>query len=344
MKWKYTLLLALSLVGCTDSKNDNDDDSGFSNSTFEEPSDCIPSLDISEAQAFAPSVVRLAFLLVCGQNNIPNKTAEDFTILEDDDAVSAFESDLSMVPITASFQLSTALVLDMSGSITASGRLPDLQAAVRTFINTTESAQEIGVYLFDGREELQILQSFTTDKDVLLAAVDELSEYEEVDPSTNLNGAIVRGLALLDLEEASNTDRTFGGTLAIFTDGTDQAGRVSNDAAIAAVEASTHSVYSVGLGGEASTEHLSNVGKSGAILAGDVDELSSAFENLAESIRSQTAGYYVIAYCSPKRAGRHTLEIRLTGTNAHAAVEFNADGFDSGCDPSDFLPGSDDER
>jgi hypothetical protein len=171
--------------------------------------------------------------------------------------------------------------------------------------------------------------------------VDDLTGYDTVDPSTNLNGAFVRGLSLLDLEEATTTDRTFGGTLAIFTDGTDQAGRVSNDAAIAAVEASDHSVYSVGLGGEASTEHLSNVGKSGAILAGDVGELSSAFEDLADSIRAQTAGFYVIAYCSPKRAGRHTLEIRLTGTGARAGVEFDANGFDSGCDPSDFLPDTD---
>jgi uncharacterized protein YegL len=321
--------------------DDDDDDSGFNNSAFDEPSSCTRSLDIYEAHAFAPSVVRLAFRLFCGDENIGGKTAADFTILEDDDAVSAFESELSMVPITASFQLSTALVLDMSGSMIDSGKLPDLQAAVRTFINTTESDQEIGVYLFDGREDLETLHSFTTDKEALISAVDDLTGYDTVDPSTNLNGAIVRGLSLLDLEEATTTDRTFGGTLAIFTDGTDQAGRVSNDAAIAAVEASDHSVYSVGLGGEASTEHLSNVGKSGAILAGDVGELSSAFEDLADSIRAQTAGFYVIAYCSPKRAGRHTLEIRLTGTGARAGVEFDADGFDSGCDPSDFLPDTD---
>ena len=279
--------------------------------------------------------------MFCGDENIAGKTAEDFTILEDDSAVSSYESDLSMVPITASFQLSTALVLDVSGSMVDSGsNLTQLIAAVETFINTTQSDQEIGIYLFDGRENLQTLQPFTSNKELLLASVDSLNDYETVDPSTNLNGAIVRGLALLDAEELEHQDLTFGGTLAVFTDGTDQAGRVSNDAAVAAVQASSHSVYSVGLGGEADSAHLSNVGKSGAILATNVDELSSAFENLAGSIRAQTAGFYVIAYCSPKRAGRHTLEIRLTGTSARAGVEFDADGFDSGCDPSDFVPGA----
>jgi hypothetical protein len=342
MNWKYSLLLGLSLVGCTMSKDNEDNDSGFENADFDETPSCSTTLEVEEAHAFAPSVVRLAFRLFCGKQNIGGKTTADFTITEDGDTVSTFESELSMVPITASFQLSTALVLDMSGSMILSGKLPDLQSAVRTFINTTESDQEIGIYLFDGRADLQTLQPFTSDKEVLIAAMDGLTGYDIVDTSTNLNGAIVRGLSLLDSEQLSHTDRIFGGTLAIFTDGTDQAGRVSNDGAIAAVESSDHAVYSVGLGGEASTEHLSNVGKSGAILAGNVDELSSAFEDLADSIRAQTAGYYVIAYCSPKRAGRHTLQIQLTGTDAKAGVEFDANGFDSGCESDDFLPDSDD--
>ena len=341
MTWKHLTLLAMMLVGCTNTKEDDDDDTAaFGGGDYSQPGGCSTTLDIYEAYAFAPSVVRLAFRLFCGEENIANKTAADFTILEDDAAVSAYESDLSMVPITASFQLSTALVLDVSGSMVDSGRKPQLIAAVEAFINTTESDQEIGIYLFDGRENLQTLQPFTSNKELLLASVATLNDYETVDPSTNLNGAIVRGLALLDSEALEHQDLTFGGTLAVFTDGTDQAGRVSNSAAVAAVESSPHSVYSVGLGGEADSAHLASVGKSGAILATDVDELSSAFEDLAGSIRAQTAGFYVIAYCSPKRAGRHTLEIRLTGTNARAGVEFDADGFDSGCDPSDFVPSS----
>jgi len=341
MNWKYWTLLALTFAGCTNTKNDDDDDTAaFGGGDFSEPSACTTTLDIYEAYAFAPSVVRLAFRLFCGDENIADKEAGDFTILEDESPVSAFESELSMVPITASFQLSTALVLDVSGSMVGSGRMPQLIAAVEAFINTTQSDQEIGIYLFDGRENLETLQPFTSNKELLLASVDTLNGYEPVDLSTNLNGAIVRGLALLDAEESEHSDLTFGGTLAVFTDGTDQAGRVSNDAAVSAVQSSNHSVYSVGLGGEADSEHLADVGKSGAILAGNVDELSSAFENLAGSIRAQTAGFYVIAYCSPKRAGRHTLEIRLTGTDARAGVEFDANGFDSGCDPSDFVPSS----
>ena len=283
--------------------------------------------------------MKLSFRLFCGDTNIGDKTAEDFTILEDGDPISSFESDLQMVPLTASFQLSTALVLDMSGSMLESGRLPQLLDAVNLFINTTQSEQEIGIFLFDGRENLTTLQPFTSNKDVLLTSVDTLNEYESVDSSTNLNGAVVHGLARLDQEaaEAELDGRIFGGTLAIFTDGTDQAGRVSDEAAVAAVEASEHAVYSVGLGGEADSAHLADVGKSGALLAANVDELSTAFEDLAESIEAQTSGDYVIAYCSPKRAGMHTLELKLTGTQATDGRQFNADEFGSGCDPSDFV-------
>ena len=111
MNWKYLALLALAATGCTDTKDDDDDDTAaFGGGDYSEPSACTTTLDIYEAYAFAPSVVRLAFRLFCGDENIAGKTADDFTILEDDAAVSAYESDLSMVPITASFQLSTALV------------------------------------------------------------------------------------------------------------------------------------------------------------------------------------------------------------------------------------------
>ena len=159
MNWKYLTMLALTIAGCTDTKDDDDDDTAiFGGPDYNEPAACTTTLDIYEAYAFAPSVVRLAFRLFCGDENIAGKTAADFTILEDEAAVSAYESELSMVPITASFQLSTALVLDVSGSMVDSGRKPQLIAAVEAFINTTESDQEIGIYLFDGRENLQMLQ------------------------------------------------------------------------------------------------------------------------------------------------------------------------------------------
>ena len=246
MDWKRLTLLALMFSGCfgsPDNDDDDDDDTEYSDfSNGNNSSNCSTTLDVYAANTYTPSVVRLAFRLFCGDTNIGNKTAAEFTILEDGDPVSAFESELTMVPITASFQLTTALVLDMSGSMVESGRLPQLLDAVNTFINSTELDQEIGIYLFDGRAELDPLQPFTTDKDVLLDSVDSLYDYESVDSSTNLNGAIVRGLALLDAQQlqAEGQRKTFGGTLAVFTDGTDQAGRVSDASAVAAVEASNH--------------------------------------------------------------------------------------------------------
>jgi hypothetical protein len=51
-------------------------------------------------------------------------------------------------------------------------------------------------------------------------------------------------------------------------------------------------------------------------------------------IRDEASSIYLLAYCSPKRARIHTLELRLTGTT----FDFNATGFVADCDPEDFVP------
>ena len=154
------------------------------------------------------------------------------------------------------------------------------------------------------------------------------------DPSTNLNGAVEKGLSVLDsLQEETPKEAIFAGSLVVFTDGTDQAGIIHNDVAVATVDGSPHSVFSIGLGGEVDKSQLEALGKSGTAIAEDADQISTAFDEIAQAIESKASRFYVVGYCSPKRAGQHTLNLSVEGFSGEPlAFDFSADGFKAGCD------------
>ena len=128
------------------------------------------------------------------------------------------------------------------------------------------------------------------------------------------------------------------GSMVIFTDGADMAGRVSNEAAALAVESTSHSVYAVGLGDDLDADHMAAIGSDGFYSADDIETLEAAFDEVATTIRNEAASIYILAYCSPKRAGDHDLELHLLETDANTTFTFDATGFESGCDPTDFVP------
>lgn len=302
---------------------------------------CI-RFDLIDATAFAPSVVKLYFQLTyCDGTPASSVGADEFIITEDGAEVSVFESSQDYSPEPRPFGLTTVLLLDMSGSILDSGNLPSLQSAARTFVSQVANSHPVAIYTFDGRAHLQLLTEATTDTAALQGDIDGLSAYEVVDESTNLNGAVVEGLDKVDdaLTRLAG-DAVKIGTLVVFTDGTDQAARVSNTTAVAAVRASSHSVYAIGLGGEVDSDHLANIGKSGVFVANDVAALQTAFSNVAQAIQARANSYYVLAYCSPKRAGQHTVTLSLRGASGAVSYSFNAAGFSGGCSAADFV-GSD---
>ena len=55
-----------------------------------------------------------------------------------------------------------------------------------------------------------------------------------------------------------------------------------------------------------------------------------------------TQSYYLLSYCSPARAGQHTVTIKGKHTpegknkevSGELETEFDAEGFDKGCDPN----------
>ena len=88
---------------------------------------CVHSMELLEGQSFPPSVVRFLFQLTCDDEPVSGKTESDFTVFEDGDEISIFESSQQILTNTAGYEMASALVLDMSGSIVYSGSLDSLQ-------------------------------------------------------------------------------------------------------------------------------------------------------------------------------------------------------------------------
>ena len=234
------------------------------------------------------------------------------------------------------FDLFTVLLLDMSGSILSSGSLPALQGAARTFVGKMTD-QAVAIHIFDGRESLERLVDFTTDQRQLIAAIDGLSNYSVVDPSTNLNGAVLAGLDILNKRAALSSAGIKSGSLVLFTDGTDQAGRVRDRAAGSAAESTSHNVFTIGLGGEIDRDHLSTLGKDGAVFAESQSEVTDAFERIANEIDQRSKAFYGLGYCSPKRAGRHGLTLKVSEKMGQLSYDFDARNFGPGCDSSTLM-------
>jgi uncharacterized protein YegL len=261
----------------------------------------------------------------------------DFSIEEDGAGISSFESGAAVVRDDRSFQQAVVIMLDVSGSVL--GSLPELKTAAKSLVEGLSRQPRVAMYTFDGRAEAALRADFTTDLDVIAAAIDTIPA-ERIDTSTNLNGAIVQGVRRLEERRLAveGTGVLYTGALALFTDGTDRAARVPKADALDAVGDSDVAVFAIGLGAEIDEKYLRDIGKSGDVaVADDLTGLSDAFAAVGQSISALANSYYVLAYCSPSRASSHELSLSLPGYSGQWKGSFDATGFAGGCTPENFL-------
>jgi len=297
--------------------------------------------------ATPPAKVSLFFSVHdCEGNPVPDLVEEDFRISEDGNQVSLFESQAEIRPRSLFFRSNILLLLDVSGSMQQGDAMSSLKRAGASFVQSLLATPEaradyrIGLWAFDGRERITRVVGFTNDTSVLSTGIDTIDRYG-VDASTNLHGALLDAFPLLNSveRENQNIDIQFG-VIVVFTDGTDQAGRVSQESALSTVRSAVDMrggerfVFTVGLGGEIDEDFLREAGVHGFEWASDVDQVTSAFGRIAERIEAQTQGYYLLEYCTPKRAGTHQLQLDLEVNGQRDTIgheEFSAQGFGANC-------------
>jgi hypothetical protein len=312
----------------------------------------------------APAKVSAFFSVdTCAGEPVSQLAGVNFDILEDGAAVSPYESRRTIQPRGQRYQMDSLVLLDFSGSILRSNSWPQLKAAAAKYVDTvlahSGDGQRVAIYTFDGRPAVQQVVDFTDDRQQLTRGLDSLgltqctqssdcaafegaktcAAFRCVDDSTNLNGALVSALDLMDARAAAQKDILFkDASLVVFTDGTDQASRVTQNAAYLRSRQTAAHVFTVGLGAEVDTEALQGFGKDGYYAASDPKDLSTAFARIAEQVAGLANRFYLLEYCSPKRSGRHALKLVAHYMTDEGMLEgsltreFDATGFASGCD------------
>ncbi|WP_020533436.1 vWA domain-containing protein [Flexithrix dorotheae] len=281
-----------------------------------------------------------------GNDTLPVKdlVVDNISVFENGQPISPFESEFGILPKPNVFVSHTLLVLDLSGSVLQTS-LTELKAATTSFIEeivpVAESDEygelEMQIMWFDGGANLNTLVPFTKDRSTLISGVENITEDLSNDNSTNLNGAVIESVDIMESIIGQSGSIVRIGSIALFTDGTDQAGRRTKADALKEVANAQNkgiTMNTIGLGGSIDESTLMAFGPDGFFFAQNVNELGPKFKEAARIIRDEVNSTYLFQYCSPKRAGSHELKIVVNyagGKEGSITSCFSATGFTGGC-------------
>ena len=197
----------------------------------------------------------------------------------------------------------------------------------------------MAIYWFDGEDKLHLLNPLTASRDELIAAVAEITATSSNDPSTDLYGAVIKSSNIASdlLLESTNNNNIGATSVVVFTDGTDQASRYSEEEALQIVNESDSNIsyFAIGLGSEIDTEILMKIGKTSSVFAGSTEELETTFNDISLRVNEQANSFYLFEYCTPKRdgSGENNLVIQVKNGNLQGGVQtkFDTAGFTGGC-------------
>ncbi len=299
------------------------------------------NVTLVNAQARKPNNVWVFFTVDRGKKDpVGGLSASDFKIYQDDKLISEFESKQTIQNPEVAAVMYTMLLVDMSGSVTESGQADALVDAAKSFSDRIGKLQKVGVYAFDGDAKLHSVVPFTETAGQVQGGLEGLRKYKAKDPSTNLHGAVIE--ALRELKSSLDKDRKplkFG-TLVLFTDGTDQAARVTRDdmkKELGDDKYKDYEKFAIGVGAEIDKPLLETVGTDGTELASDKNKVKDAFDKMATRIEAHTKRFYLLSYCTPARNGDHevTVEARTKNPDGSGSLsyKFSAKDFGSDCDP-----------
>ncbi len=308
-------------------------------------------LSIQDQFTTAPGKVSI-FFKVSDTNGtpVPGLTANQFTIYEqgrNDDCfntISTSESFARISPNSQIFNNNTLLVLDLSNSVLSSS-LEELKVASTSFVNnvmpeTPQESNKMAIYWFDGEDILHLLNELSSSRLELIASIDGITNEISSDPSTDLYGAVIKSTDIAsDLIKSTTANGNIGAaSVVIFTDGTDQASRFSETAALKKVNDANSNIsfFSIGLGSEIDAQVLTDIGKTASVFATNKEQLEDTFNDISDKVSQRANSFYLFEYCSPKRdgSGENNLAIQVKTGASEGAVQtkFNAKGFTGGCE------------
>lgn len=298
---------------------------------------CIGGLQMTRinTEQKEPNNVWVFFSVKDGKEPVSGLKAEDFEIYEDGELVSPYESKQTIQNPEVASVMYTLLLLDLSGSMTESGRVGELTDAAKSFTEEVGKSQKVAVYGFDGSKKIHPVVPFTSRRTSVEGGIDGLRNWNAKDPSTNLHGAVVRGLETLQKALSKEDKPLKFGTLVVFSDGADRAARVSRSKMLEEMRKEKYDdykMYAIGIGEkeEMKQAKLGDIGRDGTFVGQDAGRTPEFFEKVADRIQAHGNSFYLLSYCTPARAGEHEVRIKVNreeGGSGRLEYTFDAEGF-----------------
>jgi hypothetical protein len=227
------------------------------------------------------------------------------------------------------------------------------------FVERLAKGARVAVYGFDGRPEITEVAGFSQDAQALKDGLAALKKAGTRDPSSDINGSVVKALDALKAEMKRSALPVRWGTVVLITNGKDLARRLSRREMVEALDAAKVQRHAVGVGDAVDQGLLDAVGADGAyrvnlgtepkpvVTEEDKEKgvtptgppgrplLSETLDRLAAAMERRARGLRILSYCSPLRAGEHYVRVKITQGEASGEFSFKIDasGFGPGCDP-----------
>ncbi len=287
-----------------------------------------------------PSNVAVYVSVENGGEPVTDLRAADFSVREDGVLLEPSETRLTLLDRDAVALHHTVVLVDLSGA--TQGPDPQrsaLRKGVQNLVAKLRSTQGVTVLGFDGSPRLHPLGEFARGPAGPRPELDTIERFKAQDESRNLNGAVIEGLRQLDSRLMRVKRPVRVGTLIVFSQGDDLAGRVTEETLLDALAETPHRLYAVGVGGREARQ-LDAIGRQGVERSQDARSLPIAFEELASRLKKTWSKYYLVQYCSPARTGIRQVRFEVrhedeegSASTASLEYEFDATGFRGGCDP-----------
>ena len=220
-------------------------------------------------------------------------------------------------------QLTTLLVIDVSGSMATANKLTQAKAAAEAYVNQMRPGDQAGLIAFDTRVEVN--QAITADHQLLTQRIDSLKPGSD----TAMFDALISAEQLL----ANVNGRK---AILLLTDGMDNRSKNNEDAVIKAIGPNGLTISTIGLGNPQDVKSLQGIDetslKSLAQQAGGIytyepnpSQLASIFQQYGTALQSE----YALTYTSPStlRDGvNRSLSVSLNGSSVMGQSQYNPGG------------------
>ena len=230
-----------------------------------------------------PSNVAVYVGVTEGDQPLTELDAKNFRIYENGQALDPHQVERVLLSRALVTHERVLLLVDLSGNPSRERRAEYVRA-VEAFVRKLSASLAVSVRGYDGSPGLKPVADYPRGSTAFSAAA--VLNATSLDQSRDLNGAVIAGLDELDRAAHGDAKPIELGTLVVFANGPDLAGRTPEEKLYEAVQKTKHDVIGIGIGDD--DGHL-GFARGGVIHAQGADTLPIAFEEAGARVAATHA-------------------------------------------------------